>query len=145
MNIRTEARRDAHEFARAQMFYGEGAGVRRKLISATVDAKCDKDPEYERAFGEALDEEDMAEHAEKARKERRRRDVSESLSKNAKGLATGNHQSVQTSVLVLVTAVYVAHQTGYDKKIYEEGKWLLDKAKTRFNRWRYKNAPNSIY
>lgn len=40
-----EARKDASEFARAQMFYGEGAGTRRKLIRATVDAKTKKDQE----------------------------------------------------------------------------------------------------
>ncbi len=27
---KSEARKDAHEYARAKMFYGEGAGIRRK-------------------------------------------------------------------------------------------------------------------
>lgn len=31
------AKRDAKEYARAQMYYGEGAGNRRKLIKATVE------------------------------------------------------------------------------------------------------------
>ena len=30
------AKKDAHEFARAKMFYGEGAGTRRKLIKAKM-------------------------------------------------------------------------------------------------------------
>ena len=33
---KSEARKDAHEYARAKMFYGEGAGIRRKKIKARV-------------------------------------------------------------------------------------------------------------
>ena len=34
--VRRKARKDAKEYARAKMYYGEGAGNRRKLIRATV-------------------------------------------------------------------------------------------------------------
>lgn len=37
--VRRRARRDAKEFTQAKMYYGEGAGNRRKLIKATVKAR----------------------------------------------------------------------------------------------------------
>lgn len=37
--VRRRARRDAKEFTQAKMYYGEGAGNRRKLIKATVKAQ----------------------------------------------------------------------------------------------------------
>jgi hypothetical protein len=69
------AKKDAKEFARAKMFYGEGAGTRRKLIKATVEAKSKKDPSYKKAFDSHLGNQDMASQASKARGERKRKDV----------------------------------------------------------------------
>lgn len=140
-NTQKEARRDAREYARAQMYYGEGAGNRRKLIFSTVDAKAERDPAYARAFHQELARQDMAEHATKARRERERRDRTEMVTKNTKHLLTGNYQNVQSSVLVLVVAGYFAHQTGLDKKVYEKGKKVyrdirirLESRKIRKNR-----------
>ena len=48
--VRRRARRDAKEFTQAKMYYGEGAGNRRKLIKATVKARS-KDPLYKSEFG----------------------------------------------------------------------------------------------
>jgi hypothetical protein len=127
------------------MYFGEGAGVRRRLISASVQAKIDRDPTYAKAFHTALAEQDMAEHAEKARKERRRKDVSQTLSKDAKNLAKGNYGNMQTGVLVLVVGGYLAHQSGLDKKILEKGRYFYGQAKERFTIWRYKNAPINVY
>ena len=45
-----EAKKDAAEFARAKMFYGEGAGTRRKLIKAKVESRSSRDPAYKKAF-----------------------------------------------------------------------------------------------
>lgn len=44
-----EAKRDAKEYTQAKMFYGNGAGNRRKLINATVNSKS-KDQAYKKAF-----------------------------------------------------------------------------------------------
>ena len=44
---RHKAKKDAKEFARAKMFYGEGAGNRRKLIKATVSERS-KDAGFDR-------------------------------------------------------------------------------------------------
>lgn len=131
MSIEREARRDAREYARAQMYYGEGAGVRRRLIENTVQSKADRNLKYHEAFMDELEKQDMAEHAEKARKERRRKDATEMVTKNTKAIATGNYQNAQSGVLVVLVAGYFLHQTGLDKKAYEKGRELYMKAKTK--------------
>lgn len=67
------AERDAKEYARAKMFYGEGAGTRRKLIKTTVEARS-KDPAYKSAFDRHYANQDLGSHAQKARGERSRTD-----------------------------------------------------------------------
>ena len=67
------AAKDAKEFARAKLFFGEGAGTRRKLIKATVEAKKKKDPTYAKAFDRHLNNQDLSKHASKARSERSRK------------------------------------------------------------------------
>lgn len=42
------ARKDAKEFTQAKMYYGEGAGNRRKMIKAKVDQRS-KDATYKKA------------------------------------------------------------------------------------------------
>lgn len=138
MNTEREARRDAKEFARAQMFYGEGAGTRRKLISATVEAKADRDPMYARSFRRELSRQDMADHAEKARKERDRKDTSDAVKKNTRAILSGNYQNAQTSVLVLIVAAYFAHHTGLDVKVYEKSKLIVADTKIKVKKYRDK-------
>lgn len=104
-----EARKDAKEFARAKMFYGEGAGTRRKLIKNTVDAKARRDPSYKKAFDYHLDKQDMSKHAYKARSERRHKDARANAAKTARGiknLALGTGASVTTAAAVM----YYAYQ-----------------------------------
>lgn len=131
MKTEREARRDAQEFARAQMFYGEGAGIRRKLITATVEAKAHRDPTYARAFHTELSRQDMAEHASKARVERRRKDATETAKKTTKNLLTGKYENLQAGVLIVAAVAYVAHQTGYDKKAWAKGKEYYGRAKAK--------------
>lgn len=69
-----EAEKDAKEFARAKMYYGEGAGNRRKLIKNQVESKKKKDPFYAEEFERHLANQDMNEHAIEARRERGRND-----------------------------------------------------------------------
>lgn len=82
-----DARKDAEEFARAKMFYGQGAGNRRKLIKATVETKSKKDPDYAKAFDHHVARQDMSKHAEKARGERKSTDRKETAKKRAGYLA----------------------------------------------------------
>jgi 2'-5' RNA ligase len=84
--VNKQASKDAEEFARAKMFYGEGAGTRRKLIKAKVEAASRKDPTYKKAFEHHLAKQDLGKHASKARKERRRKDVRKGTAKTARGV-----------------------------------------------------------
>ena len=102
-----EARKDANEFAKAKMFYGEGAGTRRKLIKAKVESKAGKDPNYKKAFDHHLSNQDMGKRAEKARGERKRKDVVKGTAKTARGvknLALGTGAPVALSALVVYGA-----------------------------------------
>lgn len=99
-----EAKKDADEFARAKMFFGEGAGTRRKLIKAQVEAKSGKDPAYKKAFDHHLANEDLGVHASKARGERKRKDVAKGTAKTARGiknLALGTGAPVALSAVVI--------------------------------------------
>ena len=49
LGVRRAARKDANEFAAAKMYYGKGAGTRRKLIKAKVETRS-ADPRYKEAF-----------------------------------------------------------------------------------------------
>lgn len=138
MNTQREARRDAKEYARAQMYYGEGAGIRRKLIMATVDAKVHRDPTYSREFHQELSRQDMAQHATKARHERERTDRNEAVRRNARALLTGNHKNAQTGILILILAGTAAHKAGFDKMVYEKSKVVYGKAKLRIKQHRQK-------
>ena len=79
--IRRTAKKDAKEYARAKMYYGKGAGNRRKLIKATVEERS-KDSAYKEQFEKFLAEQDMAKHASKAKAERKANDIKETTAKN---------------------------------------------------------------
>ena len=81
-----EAKKDANEFAKAKMFFGEGAGTRRKLIKAQVESKSAKDPSYKKAFDHHLGNQDLGKRASQARGERKRKDVAKTTAKTARGV-----------------------------------------------------------
>ena len=108
--------KDAKEYARAKMYYGKGAGNRRKLIKATVNERS-KDSYYKERFDKYLSEQDMSKHAAKAKAERAANDVKDNAAKTARGLY---HLSVGdgTKVAAGAAAVWsVLHFTGADRKI----------------------------
>lgn len=126
-----EARKDAKEFARAKMFYGEGAGTRRKLIKAKVEAKAKKDPAYKKAFEKHLANQDMGRHAEKARGERKRKDVKKSVGRGVRGtrhILQGNPQYASAVTALVVGGALAAHKAGIDKTILNAGKQAYSKA-----------------
>lgn len=119
-----DAKKDANEFARAKMFYGKGAGTRRKLIKATVEEKS-KDELYKSEFDKALAKQDMSKHAEKAKHERLRKDTTETIKTTTKGfmnLSMGNAVRVSSTAAGLYT---VAKMTGMDKKIADLSKDVI--------------------
>lgn len=138
MNTTKDAKRDAVEYARAQMYFGEGAGNRRKLITATVAAKMERYPAYRMVFNREIAKQDMSRHAALARKERRRRDVTHAINKNIKAAAAGQYGGVNAVVLVSAVGIYYAHKTGYDKQVAERIKSRYLKLKARFEKNRNK-------
>lgn len=145
MNVQREALRDASEFARAQVFYGEGAGNRRKLIKAAVAAKASRSPAYQQAFESALAVQDMAAHVQKARKERRRRDFTHAFNKNTRNAMAGRYTGVNMTVIVIGGVVYYAHRTGYDKRIYDSVKSKLDDRKQKRDGKREDKGQKVVY
>lgn len=77
------AKKDADEFARAKQFYGEGAGTRRKLIKATVEARSKHDPLYKQQFDKHLSRQDLAKRSSQAVSERKRKDRSKKTKQSA--------------------------------------------------------------
>lgn len=124
-NILKDARRDAAEFAAAQMAYGEGAGTRRKLIESAVAYKMERIPSYRGAFEKALESQDITKHIRNAKRNRAVKDIGAVTSQNVRAIARNDRGSMSTPVIALVIAFGVAHQTGYDKKI-----WAYTKRKT---------------
>lgn len=127
-----DARSDAKEFARARMFYGEGAGTRRKLIKAAVEGKSRKDPAYQRAFDHHLAKQDMSKHAEKARSERKRKNVKKSAGRGIRGtrhILNGNSQYASAATAIAVGGALYAHKAGIDKIVLDKGKQAYNKIK----------------
>lgn len=126
-----EARKDASEFARAKMFYGEGAGTRRKLIKASVEAKAKKDPTYQAAFDHHLARQDMSVHAEKARGERKRKNVKGTVGKNARAAnrAINGPFAGPVAATVVLGAYGAARSRGLDKKLMNAGQAFVNQYK----------------
>lgn len=104
-----EARKDAAEYSKAQMFYGQGAGTRRKLIKNTVEAKSKKDPSYKKAFDTHLANQDMAKRASQARGERKRKDTREGIAKTARGVKSQLMGPFAPTITALAVAAAVSN------------------------------------
>ena len=124
--VRRKARKDAKEYARAKMYYGEGAGNRRKLINATVKERS-KDPNYKSEFDKALSKQDMSKHASAAKRERKVKDTKNAAGKMGRGLvnaAVGNVARASAAALVVYAGL---HYTGADKVIAAQAKKTVGK------------------
>jgi len=124
-----DARKDAKEAARAKMFYGEGAGTRRKLIKAKVEAKSKRDANYKKAFDSHISRQDMSKHSSKAVSERRRKNAKDSSTKSAGFVARRLTGEMGTKAaftsLAIGGAVYLNSPAGRrtlekTKKIYKD-------------------------
>ena len=127
------ASQDAHDYGFAEMFFGEGAGTRRKLIGATVNQKMATIPGYVEKFDEAFGKLDQSKLAEEALKERRKIDGVAKAGKNFRALKSGNLHNLSNGVFVVVVVGYGLHMTGYDKVILEETKKRYRKAKSHLS------------
>lgn len=108
-----EASKDAKEYARAKMYYGEGAGNRRKLIKAKVEEKS-KDPGYKEAFDYAMSKQNMDKHASAAKRERKAEDIKQGVPRAARRTVA--------AVGTLVSAAAVLHYYSLDKELINAGK-----------------------
>ena len=120
--VRRHARKDAKEMARAKMFYGEGAGNRRKLAKARVEARSKNEPGYEKAYEYYSAKQDMAKHASKAQGERHRKDAAKTTKKTINGAyrtIAGPFAPALAGVALAAGATY-AHQKGYDAYAKQE-------------------------
>lgn len=129
--VNKDAGRDAAEFARAKMFHGEGAGTRRKLIKATVEAKSKKDPDYKKAYDHHLERQDMANHAKKATSERYRKDKKAAVGKNARAINRAiNGPFAGPVAAAAVLGLYgAARSSGMDQKILGVGRGMVNRVR----------------
>ena len=119
--VRRKARKDAKEYARAKMYYGEGAGNRRKLIKAKVNERS-KDPDYKKEFDSQLAKQDMSKHASAAKRERAINTTRKTTAKTARGLVNAATGNVARASAVAVGVYTVARLTGADKFVASKGK-----------------------
>lgn len=104
------ARKDAKRYVDAKMFYGEGAGNRRKLLKAELNKKM-VDPDYKEAFDRAVEEADYAKSAQKAKRERRARDAAKGILGNRALLTVG------TMALSSATIYYINNKSTVDAHV----------------------------
>lgn len=138
MNIEKIAAKDAAKWAEAELFFGEGAGTRRKLLSADIGYKTENVSEYYPAFKKAYDSLNFSQLAMNAAKERQSIDRMNMVSKNARAIIRGDRRGLSTGVAIVVGIAWVAHQTGYDKKALIQGKKYYKKAKAEFALRKYR-------
>ena len=118
------AQKDAKEYARAKMYYGDGAGTRRKLIKAKVNERS-KNSVYKKEFNKALSSQDMAKHASAAQRERAVNTAKAKTAKTARGfvnIAVGNLSRASAAAISIYTVMRI---TGLDKKAVAYGKEVL--------------------
>ena len=131
--VRREAKRDANKFAKAKMYYGEGAGTQRKLIKATVESKRKKDSQYGEAFDYYMDNQNMATRAKQARTKRRTTDATNSVRKTARGIGhiiNGNSMYASAAAVAIYGA---AKFTGADKAAKTAYNTVAKKVATEYN------------
>lgn len=114
-NTRKQARKDAQETARSKMYYGEGAGVRRRNINSVVKQRS-KDPTYKKAFDEEYSKQDMGKARRDAERQRKTTDRVEPVKT---GIGRGMKKAVRagtkavtfaaTTAAGVATSYYISH------------------------------------
>lgn len=121
------AAKDAKESARAKMYYGEGAGIRRRQINNTVKSRS-KDAAYKEAFERNLERQDLAKASSKAHSKRKRTDVVKGAAKTSRGvinILNGNAGAAGATAVGLVGVAAGAHKLGVDKLLMDKGKTFI--------------------
>lgn len=119
------AKKDAKEAARAKMFYGEGAGTRRKLINEKVASRKKSDPKYAEAFDREYAKQDLGKHGDKAKKERARKDAAKTTKQGAGFVArkiTGEWGTTAALTAVTIGAGAAFLKTSKGREILSQAK-----------------------
>lgn len=118
------AKKDAKEYTSAKMYYGEGAGTRRKLIKAKVEQRS-KNPNYKKAFDQYVSNTDMSKRSDQAMGKRRRTDAVNSTRKTVRGIGhmmRGNQRYASLAAAGIFTVAVAAHKSGVDRQLLAYGK-----------------------
>jgi hypothetical protein len=128
------AAKDAKEHGLAKMYYGEGAGIRRRQIKNVVETRKKQDPNYAKAFDHHVAQQDLAKASSKAHSKRKRTDAVNTTKKTAKGInhiINGNPQYASAAAALLVGGALAVHKSGIDKIVMDKGKTMYKDAKSR--------------
>lgn len=128
------AAKDAKEHGLAKMYYGEGAGIRRRQIKNVVETRKKQDPTYAKAFDHHVTQQDLAKASAKAHSKRKRTDMAKGTAKTARGInhiINGNPQYATAAATLLVGGAMYIHKSGIDKVIFDKGKTFYKDAKSR--------------
>ena len=123
-NTRKQARKDAQETARSKMYYGEGAGVRRRNINSVVRQRS-KDPTYKKAFDEEYSKQDMGKARRDAERQRKRTDRTEPVKP---GISRGAKKAVRagTKAETFAATPAAATATAYNNSHPDEAKRMVN-------------------
>lgn len=128
--LKSDAKKDAEEYARAKAYYGEGAGNRRKQIRNRISERM-KDPDYKKEFDTNMKNQDMSKHQQAANRERKWEDTKNAAARTARGVKN-ILLGVGSASVAAIGLVKLAQATGADKKIAAWGKQVLNKIPGKF-------------
>ena len=131
-----EAKKDAKEYTKAKMYYGEGAGTRRKLINKSVEAKAKRDPSYKKAFDAYVEGTDYAKRAQQARSERKSTDTKNTVKKTGKQVShalRGNSQYAGFGAMAIAAAASYGWQNGGGDYVRQNGTKAVSKVVSEIN------------
>ena len=121
--LQKDAANDAREYARAKAYYGQGAGIRRKMIKNLISERM-KDDDYKQEFERLLAGQDMSQHQKAANRERKVQDTKNAIGKTARGVKN-LMLGVGSASLTAIAIYNVAKMTGAGNKIAQYGKQSL--------------------
>lgn len=124
--VRREARRDAKELARAKMYYGEGAGVRRRNINAIVKQKS-KDPTYKAEYEKAYAKQDLSKARRSAQRQRTVTDKTKGFRQGAGNVGRAITREA-TQAVGFAAATAASSAIGYAIKNPKETKAFIQNA-----------------
>ena len=123
------AKKDAKEYATAKMYYGEGAGNRRKLIKNTVEQRRKDRPGYSEEFDRRLSNTNWDKTVKKARSQRARNTTISKAAQTGRGIVhalNGNTMYASAAALTVVGGYKVMKNTGMDKVVAYNAKRILN-------------------